>query len=231
MLHSSLAVTSLALHYRLVCLKALTFDGCFWRDTLLKLAPREGLLFLPSVLLHFLIYVFSCLFLSGELRAHFSPKGLIILPCTPRLLHRRWLIVGHPICLESLSFQEAWRQPLFRYSLHYSLGHGNAGEGTCLESCGKLKPWLTTLVFMLLLQLSLSLSLTHTHAHTCAHTGTSGDVTRLLTSVPLHNKKLQRQIKCSVWIWGWPLPVLGRSHRESLAIMCVKHAREVLSTQ
>lgn len=82
-----------------------TFDGCFWRDTLLKLAPREGLLFLPSVLFHFLIYVFSCLFLSGELRAHFSPKGLITLPCTPRLLHRRRLIVGHPICLESLSFQ------------------------------------------------------------------------------------------------------------------------------
>lgn len=56
-----------------------TLDGRFWRDTLLKLAPREGLLFLPSALFHFLIYFSSFLFLSGELRAHFSPKGLIIL--------------------------------------------------------------------------------------------------------------------------------------------------------
>lgn len=78
------------------------FDGCFWGDTLLKLAPREGLLFLPGVLFHFLIYFSSCLSLSGELDAHFSPKGLIILSCTPWPLHRWLLIAGHPICLESL---------------------------------------------------------------------------------------------------------------------------------
>lgn len=82
-----------------------TLDGCFWRDTFLKVALREGLLFLPSVLFHFLIYFSSFLFLSGELRAHFSPKGLIILSCALRLLRRWLLIVGHPICLESFSFR------------------------------------------------------------------------------------------------------------------------------
>lgn len=54
-----------------------TFDGYFWRGTLLQLAGRD-FLFLPSVLFHFLIYLFSCLCLSGKLRAQFSPKGLII---------------------------------------------------------------------------------------------------------------------------------------------------------
>lgn len=106
--------------------------------TFLKLAAREGLLLLPTVLFHFLIYFSSFLFLSGEPRAHFSPEGLIRLSCIPRLLCRWLLIVQHPICLESLSFQRHW---VFHYLLRYSSGHCNASKGCLPEVVCKAEAW------------------------------------------------------------------------------------------
>ena len=101
--------------------------------------------------------------------------------------------------------------------LHYS--SGMQAKNTCLKSCGKLKPE-THPEFSSFDLVDCSgvyvASAKHTLTLACTHTQTQaqtlGNHTLLLTSMPIHKKKLQRKIRYSVWMHGQLPPVLGRNH-------------------
>ena len=98
------------------------------------------------------------------------------------------MIVGHPICLESL----------------FSVGTEAAIIcSITAQDCGKLKPEthpeLSSFdlvdcsgVYVASAKHTLTLACTQTQTHTL------GNCTLLLTSMPIHKKKLQRQIRYSV---------------------------------
>lgn len=195
-------------------------DWSSWREMRLKRAPGEGLLFLPSVLFHFLIYFSSFLFLSGELRAHFSPEGLIILSCTPRLRPGWLLIVGHPICLESLSFQEARRLSLLAPLQPRTVicrGRTLAWSRVWSWSLGPTKnssllTWLTALVFPLLLQWT--------------HTLVLPSSTDLPAYAEKEGPKANRVLSVDAWTAG---PCGRKDSQSKPALRFADHAGEALS--
>ena len=146
------------------------------------------------------------------------------------------MIVGHPVCLESLFSVGTEAAIICSITAQDT---GMQAKNTCLKSCGKLKPEthpthpeLSSFDFVdcsgvYVASAKHTLTLACTHTHTQTHTW--GNHTLLLTSRPIHKEKLQRQIRNSVWVPGQLPPVLGRNHWESSVIMYVKHASEVLS--
>lgn len=124
------------------------------------------------------------------------------------------MIVGHPICLESLF--SVGTEAAIICSITAQDG-GMQAKDTCLKSCGKLKPEthpeLSSFdlvdcsgVCVASAKHTLTLACTQTQTHTL------GNCTLLLTSLPIHKEKLQRQIRYSVWMHGQLPPVLGRNH-------------------